>query len=135
MCHVYGRRYEWKMSLSLSSSFSLSSLSFSSCLFHFPSHYLSISPSHSHFFPSLPLSFSLPLSISLRLTLSLPPPVFSLFIFPFLLRHICMRLSTRSLMREPRPVLCYAQCTRTACSPQLRYVLTRHTLFHDDLSS
>ena len=83
--------------------------------------------------PFLILSPSL--FLSLCLTLSLPPIVSSLFIFPFLLRHICMRLSTRSLMREPRPVLCYAQCTRTACSPQLRYVLTRHTLFHDDLSS
>ena len=80
-------------------------------------------------------SLSLSLFLSLCLTLSLPPLVSSLFIFPFLLRHICMRLSTRSLMREPRPVPCYAQCTRTACSPQLRYVLTRQTLSHDDLSS
>ena len=107
-------------------------LSFSLSLFPLSIFSLSLSLFHSRSFSH---SLSLSLSLSLCLTLSLPPLVSSLFIFPFLLRHIYMRLSTRSLMREPRPVLCYAQCTRMACSPQLRYVLTRHTLSHDDLSS
>ena len=105
-------------------------LSFSLSLFSSLPLSLSLSLLHSR---SLSHSLSLSLFLYLCFTLSLPPLVFSLF--NFLLRHICMRLSTRSLMREPRPVLCYAQCTRTACSPQLRYVLTRHTLSHDDLSS